>query len=76
MAIDLRPFDAAEYLDDEESQTILLNDAIDTADAATPTFPDTRCRPSPDCRAEARQPMIVEPSRRHARARPEARWTR
>lgn len=34
MAIETTPFDAAKYLDDEESQTFLLNDAIDTGDAA------------------------------------------
>lgn len=33
MAIETRPFDAAKYLDDEESQRYLLNDAIDSGDA-------------------------------------------
>jgi probable addiction module antidote protein len=32
MAIETLPFDAAKYLDDEESQTFLLNDAIDTGE--------------------------------------------
>ena len=34
MAIETRRFDAAEYLNDEESQTFLLNDAIESGDAA------------------------------------------
>ena len=34
MTITIRPFDAAKYLDDEESQRYLLNDAIESGDAA------------------------------------------
>lgn len=34
MAIEIRQFDTAQYLNDEESQTYLLNDAIDAGDAA------------------------------------------
>lgn len=33
MKIETRPFDAAKYLDDEESQLDLLNDAIESGDA-------------------------------------------
>jgi probable addiction module antidote protein len=34
VALKTRPFDAAEYLDDAESQAELLSDAFDTGDAA------------------------------------------
>lgn len=34
MKIETRPFDAAKYLDDEESQLDLLNDAIESGDAS------------------------------------------
>jgi probable addiction module antidote protein len=34
MALKTKPFDAAEYLDDAESQAELLSDAFDTGDAA------------------------------------------
>lgn len=33
MTIKVRPFDAAEYLDDEESQRFLLDDAFESGDA-------------------------------------------
>ena len=33
MAIEVRPFDAAEYLTDEETQRAFLNEAIETDDA-------------------------------------------
>lgn len=33
MVIETTPFDAAEYLDDAESQAVLINDAFETGDA-------------------------------------------